>query len=45
LHNRVAILPGSANLGMVLGLSGVASLFPLLLAWAVGAVVLRRSLR
>jgi hypothetical protein len=35
LHGEVAILSGAANVGMLLGLRGPASLLPLLLLWAV----------
>jgi hypothetical protein len=36
LRGRVAVLPGSANAGMLLGLRGPASLLPLLSLWGLG---------
>jgi hypothetical protein len=45
VRGEIAILPGSTNLGMLLGLRGVISLLPLLVAWGVGGALIRRSLR
>jgi hypothetical protein len=36
-HGRVAVLSGSTNVGMLLGLRGPASLLPLLVLWLMGA--------
>jgi hypothetical protein len=36
IHGEVAILPGAANVGLLLGLPGPLSLLPLLGLWAVG---------
>jgi hypothetical protein len=43
-HGRVAILPGSANVGMLLGLRGPASLLPLVLLWALALRAILASL-
>jgi hypothetical protein len=43
-HGRVAILPGSANVGMLLGLRGPASLLPLGLLWALALRAILASL-
>ncbi len=36
LRGEVAVAPGAGNLGLLLGLPGVTSLVPLLVAWALG---------
>jgi hypothetical protein len=45
VHGQLAILPGASNLGMLLGLRGLASLLPLLVAWALALAILIRALR
>jgi hypothetical protein len=43
-RGRVAILPGSANVGMLLGLRGPASLLPLVLLWGLALRAILASL-
>jgi hypothetical protein len=43
-RGRVAVLPGSANVGMLLGLRGPASLLPLLLLWGLALRAILGSL-
>jgi hypothetical protein len=45
VHGQLAILPGASNLGMLLGLRGLASLLPLLIVWALALAILIRAMR